>query len=96
MTLETHMKCKTKSNFFGGGMKNFAPKIDFFEVMEKCHIWDRSCSWNMDPNALDQSHCTTFKWNISVEQNNGIAWFSACWYNLTKIKGWSKNIGVSG
>ena len=48
----------------------------------------------MGQNVLSQSDCSIFKSTIFPEKINEIAWFFTCWYKLTKIKSWSKNLGV--
>ena len=48
----------------------------------------------MDQNAFDQSDCSIFKLNISLEQNDEKAWFFGYWYRFIEITSWLKNIGV--
>ena len=46
----------------------------------------------MYQNALDQKYCRIFKSNVSLEQNDEVAWFFACLYKFMEIKSWLKNI----
>ena len=46
----------------------------------------------MYQNALDQSYGRIFKSNVSLEQNDEVAWFFAYWYKFMEIKSWLKNI----
>ena len=74
-----------------GLWRNF---IIFTVFLHKSHTWEKSGSWNMGQNALDQSDCSIFKLTISLEQNDEKAWFFACWCRFIEIKSWLKNIGV--
>ena len=56
--------------------------ILFAVFLNKSVIWGKSGSWDMGQNALSQLDCRIFKWTISLEQNDEIAWFFACWYNI--------------
>ena len=51
---------------------------------------EKSGSWDMGQNALDQSDCRSFKLTISPEHKDEKAWFFACWYRLMEIKSWLK------
>ena len=63
--------------------------------MHKSHTWEKSGSWDMGRNTLDQSDCSIiFKLTISLEQNDEKAWFFASWCRFIEIKIWLKNIGV--
>ena len=64
--------------------------------LHKSHTFEKSGSWDMGQNALDQSECSIdyFKLTIYLEQNDEKAWFLACWCRLIEIKSWLKNIGV--
>ena len=48
----------------------------------------------MGQNALGLLDCRIFKLTISLEQNDGKAWFFACWYRFMEIKSLLKNIEV--
>ena len=74
----------------------FCLKINFiFAVFfHKSHTWEKSGSWDMDQDALDQSDCSMFKLVVSLEHNDGKAWFFAYWCRFVEIKSWLKNIGV--
>ena len=45
-------------------------------------------------SALGQSDCRIFKSTISLEQNDKIVQFFACWLNLIKMKSWLNNVQV--
>ena len=62
--------------------------------MCKSQTSKKSGTWDMDKNALNQSDCSIFKSTISLEQNDGKAWFFASWCNFTEISSWLKNIGM--
>ena len=62
--------------------------------MHKSHTWEKSGSWDMGQNALDQSDCSIFKLTISLEQNDEKVWFFAYWCTFIDIRCLSKNIGV--
>ena len=36
--------------------------------LHKSYIWEKSCSWDIDQNALSPSDYMIFKWTISPEQ----------------------------
>ena len=59
--------------------------------MHKSHTWEKSSSRDMGQNSLIQSNCRIFKSSVSLEENDGKAWFFACWYKFMEIKSWSKN-----
>ena len=56
--------------------------ILFAVFLNKSVIWGKSGSWDMGQNALSQLDCRIFKSTISLEQNDEIARFFACWYNI--------------
>ena len=58
--------------------------------LHKFYIWKQFCCWDIGQNALRQSNCKIFKPTSSPEQIHEAASFSACWYNFTKLKRWSK------
>ena len=62
--------------------------------MHKSHTWEKSGSWDIGQNALNQSDCSIFKLTVSLEQNDENAWFFAYWCRFIEIKSWLKNIGV--
>ena len=62
----------------------------FAVLQRKSNIWQKSCSWEVGQNFLNQSDCRIFKSTISPEEIDETASFFACWYKFTKIKGWSK------
>ena len=45
-------------------------------------ILENSGSWDMNQNALNQSDCSIFKLNISLDKNNWKTWFFAYWYRF--------------
>ena len=49
--------------------------ILFAVFLHKSHIWEKSGSWDMGQNALNQSDYRIFKTNKSLEQNDEKAWF---------------------
>ena len=57
--------------------------------MHKSHTCEKSDSWDMEQNVLDQSDCSR-----SLEQNDEKAWVFAYWCRFIEIKSWLKNIGV--
>ena len=63
----------------------------FAVFLHKSHTWEKSGSWDMGQNALDQSDCSIFKLTISLEQNDEKAWFFVYWCRFIEIKSWSKN-----
>ena len=68
----------------------------FAVLLHKFHICEKSGSWDMGQNALDQSDCRIFEMTISLEQNDKKAWFFAFWIHpwcrFMEIKSWLKNI----
>ena len=44
------------------------------------HTWEKSGSWVMGQNALDQSACRIFKLTVSLDESDEKVWFFACWY----------------
>ena len=74
------------------------PKIGFWKIWSliylKLGLWWKCKfgSWGMYQNALDQTYCRIFKSNVSLEQNDEVAWFFACWYKIMEFKSWLKNI----
>ena len=62
--------------------------------MHKSYTWEKSGSWDMGQNALDQSGCSISKLTISLEQNDEKAWVFAYWCRFLEIKSWLKNIGM--
>ena len=63
-------------------------------VLPQIHIFEKSGSWDTGINALGQSDYRIFKSTISLEQNDGKAWFFACWYRFMEMRSWLKNSGV--
>ena len=53
-------------------------------------FWEKSCSWDIDPNPCSQADCRIFKSSVSPKQIDEAASFFACWYKCTKIKNWLK------
>ena len=46
-------------------------KIILFAVfLCKTHTWEKSSSWDIGQNALDQSDCKIFKLTMSLKQNH--------------------------
>ena len=47
-------------------------------------------------NVISQSDSMILKFSVSLEKNDEIAWFLACWKKLKfmKIKSWLKNFWV--
>ena len=66
----------------------------FAIFLHKSHICEKSCSWDMAQNALGQLDFGIFKSSVSLEQNDEIAWFFACWYKFMEIKSWLNNIKI--
>ena len=44
-------------------------------LLHKAHTWEKSGSWDISQNTLDQSDCRIFKSTIYVEQMDEIARF---------------------
>ena len=57
-------------------------------------MFGKNLRYSKDQNALGQSDCKILKSNSSLEQNNEIAWYFACWNKLMEIISWLKNTGV--
>ena len=77
----------------GSVLLSFCPSI-FPLFLHKSHTWEKSTSWDIGQNALNQSGCSIFKLTISLEQNDEKAWFFACWCRFIEIKSQLKNIGM--
>ena len=58
----------------------------------------RKCLKMLGVGMIKNGYCwscgRTLKLSVSEEWTNGINWFFACWYRLTKIKRWSKKYGL--
>ena len=75
-----------------------ALKVGFFWIriplkfwsLNKAHFFEKSSSWDIGQNAFGQLGNRTFKSNVSLEKNDEIAWFFACWYKFMEIKSWLK------
>ena len=44
--------------------------ILFSVFLHKSHTWEKSGSWDMGQNDLDQSDCSILKLTVSLEQND--------------------------
>ena len=87
--------CVTGSDFLEMGQKMGNGKFTIFAAfLHKSHTWEKSGSWDMGQNALNQSDSSIFKFTKFLEQNDEKAWFVAYWCRFMEIKSLLKNIGV--
>ena len=65
-------------------------KIYICSILAQSLYWEKSCSWDIDQNALSQSDCRVFKSTIPREQIYETVSFFACFCKFLKIKSWLK------
>ena len=63
-------------------------------MLYSSHTFEKSGSWEMGQNALDQSDCSIFKLTISLKQNDEKTWIFVYWCRFIEIESCLKSIGL--